>query len=150
MPQAVEDKLFEKSCGIVEVLLKLYILAQIRVLVLGFRRKVKISPALTPEVFDHIFEEYFQNLKPVLEKVRRGDSEALLKLEDIVMPQDIGSLISEMKHDMDGEGEAIYDEEELQKKDVADAITGSMAFVGDSLPPVADDIARNLLKENPE
>ncbi len=145
MPEAVEDKLFERSFGIVEVLLKLYILTQNRILLLNSRKKAAAERKMTPEAIDFIFEEFFKNMAPILKTLHKGDLDALRKLEDIAMPENLAELTAKMHADIDSDEGDVLDENELQKQDLKAAVSGNVAFAGDALPQVAKDIARGIL-----
>ncbi len=148
MPEAIEKKLLEKSGGDVDVMLKLFILAQIRVLMLRFRRtRTKTPAALTPDVFDTLFDAYFLNLKPVFESGSGCRFELLSKLEETDLPPDIRTLVETMARDLEREGEAIFDEEELQKRDVSDALSAAMAYAGECQSITTAEIAEGLLED---
>lgn len=147
IPEEIEDKLFECSFGIVEILLKLYILTQNRILYLTARKHSTTEKKLTVEAIDHVFHEYFENMEPILGKLHKGDLKALLELEDIVMPASLEEITSQMRLEIsqeDVEEDAAGDE--LRRRDVKSAIVGSLQYAGDGLPPVAQKIAEDLIK----
>lgn len=145
VPKEIEEKLYEHSFGIVELLLKLFILAQTRVLLVSACKDRPTEQKLTPEAIDYIFNEYFQNVKPILDKLHKGDVEALLKLDDIVMPESIDEVISEIKADLYEDVDSELDPAALRKADVEDSIRSGMEYAGDALPDVAKDIAQSLI-----
>ena len=150
MPEEIEEKLFERSFGIVEVLLKLYILTQNRILLLTSRKNSGTARKMTPEAIDYIFEEFFKNMEPILTKLHKGDMDALRKLEDIAMPDNLEELTAQMRAEIDLEHEDL-DEDELQKQDLQDSISGNMAYAGEDVPPVAKNIAEGIINgEAPE
>ena len=149
MPKNIEEKLYECSFGIVEILLKLFILAQTRVLLVSARNK-DIEQKLTPEVIDYIFEEYFENVKPILAKLHKGDVDALLKLEDIAMPESIDSVISDIKAEVAEEIDTEIDPASLRRADANDAIRSGLEYAGEALPDIAKDIARGLINDKAE
>lgn len=97
MPEEIEEKLFERSFGIVEVLVKLFILTQNRILMLSPRKNAGTARKMTPEAIDCIFEAFFKIMEPILTKLRKGDMDALRKLEDIAMPDNIEELTAQMR-----------------------------------------------------
>ena len=147
IPEEIEDKLFECSFGIVEILLKLYILTQNRILYLTARKQSTTEKRLTVEAIDHVFHEYFENMEPILGKLHKGDLKALLELEDIVMPASLEEITSQMRVEISQEDvEEDAADDELRRSDVKSAIAGSLQYAGDGLPPVAQKIAEELIK----
>ena len=144
MPEEIEDKLFERSFGIVEVLLKLYILTQNRILLLSARKDASTTRKMTPEAIDYIFKEFFSNLEPILKKLHKGDMDALRKLEDIALPDNLEELTAQMRAEIDLEYEDL-DEDELQRQDLQESLAENLAYAGADMPQVAQDIAQGII-----
>ncbi len=101
MPEEIEEKLFERSFGIVEVLLKLFILTKNRILMHSPRKNAGTARKMTPEAIDCIFEAFFKNMEPILTKLHKGDMDALRKLEDFAMPENLEELTAQMRAEID-------------------------------------------------
>lgn len=142
IPPEVEKRLFRYSYGIVEVLLKLYILTQARILMVSARPSGATESRMTPEALDHVFEEFFQNMRPILDKLHQGDQNALLKLEDIAMPESLEEATADMKFDSDDE----LSEADLRRRDLKETIEGGLDYAGEDLPPIAQEIGRSLIE----
>ncbi len=147
IPKEIEDKLFACSFGIVEILLKLYVLAQNRILYLTARRHDATERRLTAETIEHVFHGYFETVEPILAKLHKGERKALLELEGIVPPASLKEAASQMRAEISNEaGDEAVAEDELRRSDVKSAIAGSLQYAGNDLPPVAQKIARDLVK----
>lgn len=142
MPEEIGRKLYECSCGIIDILLKLFILTQMRVLVLT-ARNAQIPKKLTAPLIEAIFEEFFQNFKPIQYKLLRGDKTAILKLEDISMPEEMSGMIEQMQDQID---EALMDRLTDEDAEAKKALNASMAYAGNELPPLAQDIGKEFLE----
>lgn len=144
IPEAIEDKLFERSFGIVEVLLKLYILTQNRILLLNTRKSSAAERKMTPEAIDFIFDEFFKNMEPILKTLHKGDMDALRKLEDIAMPENLAELMWKVRDDIDDDEDCL-DAGELQQQDLNATVAENMSYAGEDMPPVAKDIAQSII-----
>ena len=144
MPEAIENKLFERSFGIVEVLLKLYILTQNRILLLNTRKSSAAERKMTPEAIDFIFDEFFKNMEPILKTLHKGDMDALRKLEDIAMPENLAELMWKVRDDIDDDEDCL-DAGELRQQDLNATVAENMSYAGKDMPPVAKGIAQRLI-----
>lgn len=148
MPEALQDKFYERSGGITVMLVTLYVLTQIRLLLLSSRKGVQGRQEMTPEAVDSVFDEYFSNMKPVIDRICSGDASALLEYEDISMPNidKINEIIADMSEKIGSEGED-FNEDELRRMNVEESVRGGLAYAGDGLPPVAGAIGAGILDD---
>lgn len=93
LSQELIDALYECSQGIVDILIKLFILTQLNCMALA-------QESLSPEAIYAVFEKHFKNVKPMIEALRNGDSQALDNYEDIRLPE---SEFKKAKHEIAGE-----------------------------------------------
>lgn len=79
IPADVEDALYNLSQGVIDILIKLFVLSEMRALELGMER-------LTVGIIEAIYKEHFGSVAPMLDALRRNDVEALIRYEDIRLP----------------------------------------------------------------
>lgn len=87
MPSNVEDALYRSSQGIVDILMKLFILSQMKAIQKYCERKSE-KEELTPALIEEVFQKELGNVAPMIEALRNGDSKAIERYEDIAVPQD--------------------------------------------------------------
>lgn len=109
--------LFEYSQGITDLVVKLFVLSQMRAMVLRLKG---IECGLIKE----IFETYFKTVKPMIMAIKNNDLKALEKYEDIKMSErEYDGIIKKMKTEIDTAEDAECSAEELSIQ----RITGTMA-----------------------
>lgn len=82
----IRQALYDESQGIVDIVIKLFMLAQLHTILLG-------AMAGRPERLDaglirHVAQEYFQLIRPMMEALRRNDRSALARYDDLRSLQD--------------------------------------------------------------
>ncbi|GAC31737.1 AAA family ATPase [Paraglaciecola polaris] len=86
--------LFDLSQGILDIAVKLFVIAQIRAIV---SRKEELSIPL----FDTVYEEEVKNVHPMLDALRSGDSAQIAKFSDLTMPEvDVDTVVNSMPQDL--------------------------------------------------
>lgn len=80
--QEIMDVLYDESQGILDIVVKLFILAQLRVVGIG---DVRGTPEiLTPQLLRKVAREDFRIIRPMIEALRANDAKALLKYDDLM------------------------------------------------------------------
>lgn len=142
----LRDVLYAESQGIVDVVVKLFVLAQMKAIRLsGPRRQREI---LEPALFRQVVADEFQMIRPMLDACRSNDRAALGRFDDLLPFREhvaslfgaaIGGAPSVMpsRSEIDGAGEA---REEVG--DSSDLVRSTLKNLG-----LADDVAELLLNE---
>lgn len=73
--------LYEESQGIIDVVVKLFMLAQMRAI--SLRRKRERPESLDPKLFRQIARENFKLISPMINALKRGDQKEIRKYDDI-------------------------------------------------------------------
>ena len=141
LTQEIIDALYDLSQGIIDVLLKLYVLAQWRAMIL---KKETISVSLLKKVYD-------DELKPVhamLLALRSGDVQKIEKFGDLVMPDIEAKLLQSFKE------QQVFDEvtSEQKRQSIGDkekVILNVALSLGIS-EDVAIPLIESEVKKNPE
>lgn len=95
LDQAAIDALYDCTQGIIDVMIKLFILSQLRCMAVG-------EETLSAEAIRYVFEEHFKNIAPMIEALRKGDTKALDKYEDIRLPDSgFKDIAKQLYHDID-------------------------------------------------
>ncbi len=86
LTEEIHKVLYEESQGIVDIVIKLFMLTQLRAIALNLRRG-------RPEQLDvgllkQVAQESFQIIRPMIDALKRGDREAIAKYNDIRPLQD--------------------------------------------------------------
>lgn len=77
----IRELLYYESQGILDIVVKLFMLAQMRIISI---REAKSGPeALTAELLRRVAKEDFKIVKPMLDALRAGDTKALKKYDDL-------------------------------------------------------------------
>ncbi len=77
----IRQVLYEESQGIIDVVVKLFMLGQLHALRLGRIRKR--PERLDASLLRHVARENFRMIQPMIDALKRGDREAMLKYDDI-------------------------------------------------------------------
>lgn len=86
IPEEIEQKLYDLSQGIPDLLLKLFILAQVRTLATAPMLKENRKPLrLYEETVEAVYDDYFVNVKPMIDILRSGDKERIARIEDLAL-----------------------------------------------------------------
>ena len=73
----LREVFYEESQGIIDIAIKLYILAQTRAISIGIEQKI------SPEIIRQVAKDSLQSVQPMLQALRTGDLLELAKYEDI-------------------------------------------------------------------
>jgi len=80
--QEMRDVLYDESQGIFDIVVKLFMLSQLRVVGIG---EVRPGPELlTPQLLRKVAKEDFRVVQPMLAALRSNDTSALLKYDDLL------------------------------------------------------------------
>lgn len=141
----IRDVLYDESQGILDIVVKLFMLAQLRVVSIG---EVRNSPeVLTVELLRKVAREDFQVVRPMLDALRANDTKALLKYDDLLplqahVNQVLASAVATPMPDvvrMPAGGEPV---DVQMQDDGTNAIRKALSSLG-----VADDVAHVLINE---
>lgn len=82
LTSAIRMALYEESQGILDIVVKLFMLAQLRLVSIG---EVRYGPEiLTVGLFRRVAREDFKVVRPMLDALRNNDTKALLKYDDLL------------------------------------------------------------------
>lgn len=79
---AIQIALYEESQGILDIVVKLFMLSQLRLVAIGEVRKVKET--LSVGLIRKVAREDFKVVRPMLDALRSNDAKALLKYDDLL------------------------------------------------------------------
>lgn len=144
----LKDVLYEESQGILDIVVRLFILAQFRAIDIGSVRK--IAENLTPDLFRKIAREDFRIVQPMLNALRANDFVALAKFDDLLPLQaHVENLINESLgssahlSDIRVEPRKITEPETVEKSDdQVDVIAIALRSFG-----ISDDVVQILIKD---
>jgi len=94
LTQQITDTLYDLSQGVIDILVKLYVLSQWRAMILG-------KEILTVELIKKVYEDDLQPVHKMLQALRGGNPEEIAKYGDLVMPEVEAKLLQaleEQKH----------------------------------------------------
>lgn len=142
----IREVLYDESQGILDIVVKLFMLSQLRVVGIG---DVRGTPEiLTPQLLRKVAREDFRIVRPMLDALRTNDAKALLKYDDLlplqahieqVMASAMQSQASNVAPPDPAVNVARTDE---PSQDNNDPILAALRSLG-----VADDIAQLLINE---
>jgi len=78
----IRAALYDESQGIMDIVVKLFMLAQLRAVHVGEVRGA--NEVLTPQLLRRIAREDFQIVRPMLDALRKNDANALLRYDDLI------------------------------------------------------------------
>lgn len=144
----ISTVLYEESQGILDIVVKLFMLAQLRLIGIGEARNR--PEILTTELLRKVAKEDFRMVRPMLDALRMNDAKALLKYDDLRPLQDhVNQLLaSAMSIPQTSPAIAMPTQEQeasptdAPQSDSADAIRKALQALG-----VADDVATVLINE---
>lgn len=140
----IREVLYEESQGILDIVVKLFMLAQLRVISIGDARHG--PEILTTKLFQKIAREDFQIVRPMLEALRANDIKALMRWDDLLplhahISQILASALAMPASDV--VREPVVDAPvDVQKDEKTDVIQTALRSLG-----VADDVALVLISE---
>lgn len=140
----IRDVLYDESQGILDILVKIFMLAQLRAVGIG---EVRGGPeSLTAALLRKVAQEDFRIVRPMLDALRANDTKALLKYDDLLPLQAHVNqiLASAMAAPLpDGmQSPAVESGEESLQDSGTDSIRLALRSLG-----VADDVAQVLINE---
>lgn len=149
----IRDVLYDESQGVIDIVVKLYMLAQLRLIGLGEVRKNFVE-AITPELLRQVAREELRIVRPMIMAMRTNDKEALKKYEDLTSLQEhVARTITDAMFGT-GAAEAVAavpsstSAPTAPQADVESLLLATLAGVG-----VAEDVAKvlvaSLMAKNP-
>lgn len=140
----IREVLYEESQGILDIVVKLFMLAQLRVISIG---EVRQGPeVLTARLFQQISREDFQIVRPMLDALRRNDLKALSKYDDLLpLHVHVNQLLASALATSPGDAvqePIVAAAVAAPQDDSVDPIQNALRSLG-----VADDIAHVLINE---
>lgn len=142
----IRSVLYDESQGIIDIVVKLFILAQFRVIRIGEVRGG--AETLTPQLLQKVAHDDLSIIRPMIHALRTNDTAALLKYDDLRPLQDyftqtINSAMGS-QHTEGNQRPAAADEaqESTPVQNGHDSISAALRSLG-----IADDVAQVLIKE---
>lgn len=141
----IRDVLYDESQGILDIVVKLFMLAQLRVVSIG---EVRSGPeVLTAELFRKVAREDFRVVRPMLDALRANDTKALLKYDDLLplqahVNQVLASAVAASLPDAERMPVAVDAIDVPMQDDSTDSIRKALSSLG-----VADDVAHVLIND---
>ena len=89
--ELINNKLYELSQGVPDIVVKLFCIAQARAILLA---DGPTDECLTVELLEDVFEEEFSIVKPMLEALSSGNKRVLEQCNDLVIPEIESTLIN--------------------------------------------------------
>lgn len=100
IPDDIEQSLYSLSQGIPDLLIKLFILAQERTLACAKSLADNAKPVkMYRETIQAVYDDYFTNVKPMIEILKSDDKEKISQIEDLML--DPATFNNAMKTEMD-------------------------------------------------
>ena len=81
IPEEIGNALFECSQGVIDVLMKLFVLSEMRELELG-------RETLSVEVIHTVFREHFKSIEPMINALKRDDVQKIREYQDLTIPKE--------------------------------------------------------------
>ncbi|CAO3402371.1 ATP-binding protein [Azospirillum palustre] len=75
--------LYEESQGIIDIVVKLYMMTQLHVILLGAMAGRETDERLTPALFRHVAKKSFSLVKPMIDALKSGDTLKLAEYDDL-------------------------------------------------------------------
>lgn len=141
----IRDVLYDESQGILDIVVKLFMLAQLRLVSIG---EVRRGPeVLTDKLLQKVAREDFRIVRPMLDALRANDKKALLKYDDLLPLQEhvnqvVASALATTMPDEIGKPADVKPIDESTQGDGTEAILKALCSLG-----VADDVAQVLIRE---
>lgn len=100
MPDDIRDVWYDLSQGIMDVVIKLFVLSQIRAVVTGIER-------ITPTLMKKVYEDELKPIHPMIDAIRSGDVMRIARYSDLTIPDvdkkilELGSLLHSKQAHLD-------------------------------------------------
>lgn len=140
----IRDVLYDESQGILDIVVKLFMLAQLRAVSIGeVRGGLEV---LTAELLRKVAREDFRVVRPMLDALRANDTKALLKYDDLLplqahVNQVLASAVATPSN-VERMPAAVEPVDAPMQDDGTDSIRKALSSLG-----VADDVAHVLISE---
>lgn len=141
----IQEVLYDESQGILDIVVKLFMLAQLRVVSIG---EVRRGPeVLTAELLRKVAREDFRVVRPMLDALRANDTKALLKYDDLLplqahVNQVLASAVTTSPLEVVISPVAVQPRDGSVQDDGSNAIRNALHSLG-----VADDVAHVLISD---
>jgi len=81
---AIMNTLYDQSQGIIDIVVKLFMLVQLRLVSIGETRKNTFREIITPDLIRRVVQDDLQLVQPMLHALRNKDLSALSKYDDLL------------------------------------------------------------------
>ena len=108
----IRDVWYDLSQGVMDIVVKLFVLAQLRALALGNER-------ITPGLLRQVYQDELKPVHPMLEALRSGVPERIARYSDLVIPE-IDKRLIQLQLDIAAIQEHTPEEKALQELDTED------------------------------
>lgn len=102
------DLLYEESQGIIDIVVKLFILSQIKAISTG-------KEVITPEIIKKVSNENLKMIKPAIEAIKSGDIKKIAKYEDLYTPIDVSNFIMKNEQEINLRNKIEYFKRDIGK-----------------------------------
>lgn len=90
LDDATRDRWYSLSQGVLDIVVKLFVLAQLRAIATGIER-------VTPELLQKVYDDELIPVHPMLDALRRNDADLIVKYSDLHLPS-IDKRLLELRH----------------------------------------------------
>lgn len=141
LTEDVRNTLYDLSQGIADIVIKLFCVAQARVILLS---NDKEGERITVDLLHDIYDEEFSVVKPMINALKKGDHKSLNEYSDVVIPDIESALINTFdllkQSIVTKKGSILVDD--LEKPAIAKKAVKSLMDIG-----ISEDIAETLVKD---
>lgn len=141
LTDAIREALYYECQGIVDLLVKLFMLCQLRAISIGTVRR-GFTEQLSPALIGQVARDHFMVIRPMIEALRTNNEKALAKYDDLAPLQAyVDQLItSEMGSSPTGDGGGASSSQDV----VAGVADSSSTNAGET--SIADEVSRSLIR----
>ncbi|HKI55436.1 MAG TPA: ATP-binding protein [Anaerolineales bacterium] len=150
----IRDVLYDESQGIVDILIKLLVLAQLRLIAIAEVRD--IPERITPELLRRVAKDDFKLIQPMIKALRENDEEALKKFDDLTpFHLYFSEIIASKYNGAPTYGPSVNEVQARENLDGSDApgivlnALRAMGIAEDVAVVVLEDARKNVLIEDP-
>ncbi|RAJ97083.1 AAA family ATPase [Aliidiomarina maris] len=90
LDDATRERWYSLSQGVLDIVVKLFVLAQLRAIATGIER-------ITPELLQKVYDDELIPVHPMLDALRRNDADLIVKYSDLHLPS-IDKRLLELRH----------------------------------------------------
>lgn len=141
MSDDLRDLWFDLSQGIMDVVIKLFVLSQIRAVVTGAER-------ITPNIMKKVYHDELKPIHPMMEALRSGDPSRIAQYSDLIIP-DVDKKILELSTLLDSTKDQIRKSVQYNGNDQAIRVHNilvDMGYESDLLEP----LIQRAFEEHPD